>query len=383
MSDKNHGENAFKSVTKAGCVVAGTSCGCGCLVPIVCLVVILLILFPIKLTPLAMTEPSIDGLNMTREAIQEYSELTVSLEKAIESRAIKEVQNKFGVSIILGDGIYVPEYAVTEEVYEEVANENGEIEARYRTRQIGTLKLDISIPDWAYIMVAQAVITNQNEYVVDKAAITKDIEQNTIISASSTDSTLTISAKYLTLEEYVLKETEDDTQKAQIAEVMYQMVAQRVNIYSWEFEDEVLIIGDIYGTIPYDDSIGGLIVKYAAEQLGYPYSQDGSKRHSTHRDCSSMVKQACNNAGIEIVDVAASQAKWCYDQGMQISVDQLEPGDLVFWAFNGNNGRWRNISHVGIYAGDGMVIEASTRQNAVVHRAIYMKNIVMCARPYN
>ena len=42
-----------------------------------------------------------------------------------------------------------------------------------------------------------------------------------------------------------------------------------------------------------------------------------------------------------------------------------------------------NISHVGIYAGDGKIIDASLSKKKVVYRPIYSTgNIVLCGRPY-
>ena len=42
-----------------------------------------------------------------------------------------------------------------------------------------------------------------------------------------------------------------------------------------------------------------------------------------------------------------------------------------------------NISHVGIYAGDDYIIDASFSKKKVVYRPIYSTNrIVLCGRPY-
>jgi hypothetical protein len=42
-----------------------------------------------------------------------------------------------------------------------------------------------------------------------------------------------------------------------------------------------------------------------------------------------------------------------------------------------------NITHVGIYAGSGMVIDASSSRGMVVYRPIFGEsNIVVCGRPH-
>ena len=46
------------------------------------------------------------------------------------------------------------------------------------------------------------------------------------------------------------------------------------------------------------------------------------------------------------------------------------------------NGRYKNVSHVAIYAGNGMVIDASSSKGCVVYRALYSEDqIILCARP--
>ena len=57
--------------------------------------------------------------------------------------------------------------------------------------------------------------------------------------------------------------------------------------------------------------------------------------------------------GYELPRVAAAQ----YDQSAKKTVEELEPGDLVFYG----NG----ISHVALYIGDGKIIHASTAATGI------------------
>ncbi len=88
-----------------------------------------------------------------------------------------------------------------------------------------------------------------------------------------------------------------------------------------------------------------------------------------------------------IPKTAASQAEHCADNGYVISRSNLQPGDLVFWSLKNKDGSWkqpdryRHISHVGIYAGDGKVIDASYARGKVVLRSIFATgSITMCGR---
>ena len=69
------------------------------------------------------------------------------------------------------------------------------------------------------------------------------------------------------------------------------------------------------------------------------------------------------------------------EQGRCVSQYDLHKGDLIFWSY-GPNGRYENITHVGIYVGDGKVIHASWSEGKVVESWLFDEDkIVLCARP--
>lgn len=128
-------------------------------------------------------------------------------------------------------------------------------------------------------------------------------------------------------------------------------------------------------------SKGGEIVKYALSRLGDPYSQEkrGIERYT---DCSCLAMWCYRQAGIYIPGTAAEQGKFCAENGLTISKNSLLPGDLVFWSYR-PNGRFMNITHVGIYAGDGKVIDASSSEGMVVYRDLFNSNKqVLYGRPH-
>jgi cell wall-associated NlpC family hydrolase len=134
---------------------------------------------------------------------------------------------------------------------------------------------------------------------------------------------------------------------------------------------------------------GQAIVQEAVSRLGDPYSK--SKRGTgDYVDCSYLAQWAYKQEGIDIPGTAAAQAKYCYENGYTISKDELQPGDLIFWTKHSSTaGRWHNIHHVGIYAGDGKIVEAKNNKNGVEVDNIWGEEgsggdweIVMYARPY-
>ena len=122
-------------------------------------------------------------------------------------------------------------------------------------------------------------------------------------------------------------------------------------------------------------------VSYVLTKVGYPYSQ--ARRNSgTAFDCSSLVYFAWKSAGIDIsyggANTAAAEAQGL--RGKTVSEANLKPGDLIFYSY-AQNGRYRKISHVGMYVGDGKMVEAMDESHGVVFGNYHNKSVVMIARP--
>lgn len=129
-------------------------------------------------------------------------------------------------------------------------------------------------------------------------------------------------------------------------------------------------------------SIGDKAVSIAMTRVGDPYSQPlaGSGRYL---DCSYLAMWTYKQLGIDLPRTAADQGQYLEGKGLTVAFDTLRPGDLIFWSYE-KNGRYLNISHVGIYAGENKNIEAVNPRLGVVYRDIPSKdNIVICARPQN
>lgn len=64
-----------------------------------------------------------------------------------------------------------------------------------------------------------------------------------------------------------------------------------------------------------------------------------------------------------------------------LPLEDIQPGDLIFYSFT-RNGRYQNISHVAVYAGNGYLVDASSSKGCVVFRPVYsVGKIVLCGRP--
>lgn len=122
---------------------------------------------------------------------------------------------------------------------------------------------------------------------------------------------------------------------------------------------------------------------YALARVGYPYSQT-YRDSGSYYDCSSLAFYSWQSAGVNIsydgANYAAAEAKWCDENKKNVSESDLKPGDLIFYSYS-NNRRYKNISHVGIYVGDGKMVEAVDEATGVVICDYHNKNMVLIGRP--
>ena len=132
------------------------------------------------------------------------------------------------------------------------------------------------------------------------------------------------------------------------------------------------------------DENGRKVLEFALSKVGYPYSQP-LRDSGTHFDCSSLAYYAWKNAGMDIMyhgaNTAAAEGQYCYDNNLLVHYEEMQPGDLIFYSYQ-RNGRFMDISHVAIYAGNGMVVEAANTNLGVVYRPVQGRNsIVLIGRP--
>ena len=74
--------------------------------------------------------------------------------------------------------------------------------------------------------------------------------------------------------------------------------------------------------------------------------------------------QAYAAVGISLAHYTGAQ----WDEGLHVSQAQLQPGDLVFFATNTNDPS--TIHHVGIYIGNGQMVDApATGEQVGIHNA--------------
>ena len=101
------------------------------------------------------------------------------------------------------------------------------------------------------------------------------------------------------------------------------------------------------------------MLNYAAQFLGVPYVYGGSTPSGF--DCSGFTSYVFKNTVGSIPRVAQAQ----YDATTRVSLENLLPGDLVFFGSSAYS-----ISHVGIYVGSNQFIHAPHTGEVVKYESL-------------
>lgn len=101
-------------------------------------------------------------------------------------------------------------------------------------------------------------------------------------------------------------------------------------------------------------SSAGGAVGLAMNEVGKPYVSGAAGPDAF--DCSGLVQYVYAQLGINLPRVSYAQGA----AGTPVSAAEAQPGDLVYYGY-----------HIGIYAGNGMMIDAGTESTGVVYREVW------------
>lgn len=128
-----------------------------------------------------------------------------------------------------------------------------------------------------------------------------------------------------------------------------------------EIKAEVLKAEVVQAQAAPQASKGNEIVSYARQFLGNPYKYGGTSL-TNGADCSGFVQQVMKKAGVSLQRSSSAQYA---NNGVKVSTDQLQPGDLLFYGYNGR------VSHVGIFAGNNKIINASSSTTGIIESTAF------------
>jgi cell wall-associated NlpC family hydrolase len=100
------------------------------------------------------------------------------------------------------------------------------------------------------------------------------------------------------------------------------------------------------------------VLAFVKAQVGDAYVSGGTGPNSW--DCSGLVQTAFKQVGIDLPRVSQDQST----AGTQVSLDNLQPGDILYWGSAGS------AYHVAVYVGDGMFVGAQNPSTGVAEKPL-------------
>ncbi|MBK1789004.1 C40 family peptidase [Prauserella cavernicola] len=108
--------------------------------------------------------------------------------------------------------------------------------------------------------------------------------------------------------------------------------------------------GEGAGAVLPPNEVAGGAIQFALREQGKPYVWGATGPNSY--DCSGLMLRAYEAAGVTLPRVSRDQ----YKAGAMLPVEESQPGDLLFWAYDSSDPS--TIHHVAMYLGDGKMVEA-------------------------
>ncbi|MEV0261004.1 C40 family peptidase [Streptomyces sp. NPDC050617] len=100
------------------------------------------------------------------------------------------------------------------------------------------------------------------------------------------------------------------------------------------------------------------LISFLQAQIGKPYVMGATG--SSSYDCSGLTQAAYRQIGIDLPRVSQDQST----AGTAVSLDNLQPGDLLYWGGAGS------AYHVAVYVGGGKFIGAQNPSTGIVERSL-------------
>ncbi|OON78409.1 C40 family peptidase [Streptomyces tsukubensis] len=98
----------------------------------------------------------------------------------------------------------------------------------------------------------------------------------------------------------------------------------------------------------------GSVISFLKSQLGDAYVMGGTGPNSW--DCSGLTQAAFKSVGVDLPRTSQEQST----AGTSVSLDNVQPGDLLYWGGAGS------AYHVGVYIGGGQYLDAANPGKGVV-----------------
>ena len=193
----------------------------------------------------------------------------------------------------------------------------------------------------------QLLTTNSPQSLLNRASIMTQLQQENGAKVSL------IAGAVIAARRAEAAAGEEQRHAADLSKAMQEKVAaiqQRENFFNSQAFAQAEEIYQQTGQYPNisvsGDSIGVQALRFALTRIGDPYEWGAAGPDAF--DCSGLVMWAYAQVGVSLLHFTGDQ----WNEGEHVSIDQLEPGDLVFF--------YADLGHVGLYIGNGLMVDAPT-----------------------
>ena len=231
------------------------------------------------------------------------------------------------------------------------------------------------------------IMATSPAYAKDSATPTLDQVKSSILTNIAVNDTIDMSFKMADQAIFVQEQqrlAEEEAERVAAEE------AKKKEIYDeiWACESATMtdeLANEIYD---YASEIDNKEARtFALSRVGYPYSQQ-YRNSGVFYDCSSLMYFSYEKAGIDLTyrqaTAAAYEAEGLTLAGKEINIQDIQPGDLIFYSSH-ENGRYLNITHVAMYVGNGKIVHARDEKYGVMisDADFHQDKIVAVCRPWN
>lgn len=227
-----------------------------------------------------------------------------------------------------------------------LGQDNGWYHVAVTDEQTGYISSDFVYVDYVYETAvtieeeraaeeaAAAALAEQENAEADEQSQTNDTQEETVQSeAQTTDNTDSSSNS----EETKSEEKKQETKKETVESTDIVVTNETTSTETVKQESS--------------STSGQAVADYAVQFVGNPYVYGGTSL-TNGADCSGFVQSVYAHFGYSLSRTAASQA----GDGTAVSLDNLQPGDLLFY---------HGYGHVAIYIGGGQVVHASNPESGI------------------
>ena len=290
------------------------------------------------------------------------------------------------MKVALGGDVYgyVNAYYVDYKTYYPTAETIEEEQARLSAEQEAAEAADYEVSDDTAETLPEETYEEppvDDSSDTEEASYPDDSDETTWTEAPATDETVWTEAPAETEAPYTeAPETEAPYTEAPETEAPYTEAPETEAPYTEAPETEAPYTEAPETEAPYTEApeteapstsgVGQQIADFAVQYVGNPYVWGGTSL-TEGADCSGFVQTVFANFGLYLSRTAESQSYG----GTSISLDNLQPGDLLFYNSTGS------IDHVAIYIGGGQIVHAANSRSGIIISNAYYQTPV-CARRY-